>query len=229
MRPCCLCAALEGSVTVHWSRCWLRTSRRRSKSGCGSSKNARWRTPDVVVRGGSLVTPAGVIRADLAVEDGRICGIAPELTGGVEEIDARGLTVLPGVIDVHLHFNEPGREDWEGAATGSRALAAGGGVAFFDMPLNSTPCTVGRAEFEMKRCALAKASITDFALWGGLIPGNREALPELAECGVIGFKAFMADSGLPEFPRADDLTLLDGMREAARLDLPMAVHAENDQ
>jgi len=185
--------------------------------------------PDLVVRGGSLVTPSGVVRADLAVEDGCICAIAPEVGGASEEIDARGLTVLPGVIDVHLHFNQPGREDWEGAATGSRALAAGGGVAFFDMPLNSTPCTVGRAEFEAKRCALEESSITDFGLWGGIVPGNRDALGELAECGAIGFKAFMADSGLPEFPRADDLTLFEGMREAARVNLPVAVHAESHE
>ena len=159
---------------------------RRSRWACGSSKNAKRAMSDVIVRGGSLVTPGGVVRADLAVEDGRISAIAPELAGGGEEISAHGLMVLPGVIDVHLHFNEPGREDWEGAAAGSRALAAGGGVAFFDMPLNSTPCTVGRAEFEMKRRALERSSITDFALWGGLIPGNREALADLAECGAIG-------------------------------------------
>jgi allantoinase len=181
------------------------------------------------LRGGSLVTPEGVVRADLAIADRRISAIGPEVGGGAEEIDARGLTVLPGLIDVHLHFNEPGREDWEGAATGSRALAAGGGVAFFDMPLNSTPCTVGRAEFELKRCALEQSSITDFGLWGGVVPGNREALAELGECGVIGFKAFMADSGLPEFPRADDLTLYEGMREAARQNLPVAVHAESHE
>jgi allantoinase len=196
---------------------------------CGFSRNARLAVFDLVVRGGTLVTPSGSVHADLAVEDGRICEISPEISGAREEIDARGLTVLPGVIDVHLHFNEPGRGDWEGAATGSRALAAGGGVAFFDMPLNSTPCTVGRAEFEAKRCALEKSSITDFGLWGGIVPGNRGALGELAECGAIGFKAFMADSGLPEFPRADDLTLYEGMREAARVKLPVAVHAESHE
>src|SRR5580698_1150130 len=131
---------------------------------------------DLVIRGGN----AG---ADIAVEGEYIAAVANGLSGGKNEIDASGLTVLPGLIDVHLHFNEPGREDWEGSATGSRALAAGGGVAFFDMPLNSTPCTVGRAEFEMKRHALERSSITDFALWGGLIPGNRDALAELAACG----------------------------------------------
>jgi allantoinase len=184
---------------------------------------------DLAVRGGTLVTAAGLLRADISIEDGRISAVAPEAGAARQEIDARGLSVLPGLIDVHLHFNEPGREDWEGASTGSRALAAGGGVAFFDMPLNSTPCTVGRAEFQAKRCALERSSVTDFGLWGGIVPGNRDALSELAECGVVGFKAFMADSGLPEFPRADDLTLYEGLREAARMNLPVAVHAESHE
>ena len=181
----------------------------------------------MIVRGGSLVTPEGVVRADLAAEDGWISAIGPDLPGAAEEIDARGLTTFPGVIDVHVHFNEPGRTQWEGAASGSRALAAGGGTVFFDMPLNSSPCTIGGAEFDAKRAALERASLTDFALWGGIIPGNRGALADLAERGAIGFKAFMADSGLPEFPRCDGRTLYEGMREAARLGLPVAVHAEN--
>lgn len=184
---------------------------------------------DVLVRGGMLVTAQGQVRADLAIEDGAIVEIAPGLTGAREEIDARGLFVLPGLIDVHLHFNEPGRTEWEGAATGSRALAAGGGTLFFDMPLNSIPCTVTAREFDRKRAALAASSITDFALWGGLVPGSVPDMAELAERGVVGYKAFMCDSGLPEFPRADDATLLDGMREAARLGLPVAVHAESEE
>ena len=183
----------------------------------------------MIVRGGSVVTPGGVLAADIAVEDGRIREIAPDLPADGSEIDARGLTVLPGMIDVHVHFNEPGRAEWEGAATGSRALAAGGGTMFFDMPLNSSPCTVGPKEFDEKRAALEASSVTNFALWGGLVPGNRGALEPLAERGVIGFKAFMTDSGLPEFPRADDLTLYEGMCEAARLGLPVAVHAESDE
>jgi allantoinase len=184
---------------------------------------------DCIVRGGVLVQPSGIVRADLAIEGGRIVEIGPELPGGAEEIDARGLTVFPGVIDDHLHFNEPGRAEWEGAASGSAALAAGGGTAFFDMPLNSTPCTVNRAAFEEKQAALERASVTDFALWGGLVPGNLGELAPLAECGAIGFKAFLSDSGLPEFPRSDDLTLYEGMREAARLGLPVAVHAESEE
>src|SRR5579862_2093995 len=176
--------------------------------------------PDVVIRGDAF---------DIAIEDGKIEAVAPELPGAAEEINARGLHVLPGLIDVHLHFNEPGRTEWEGAATGSRALAAGGGTLFFDMPLNSTPCTVNAAAFDQKRAALEQSSITDFAIWGGLIPGNVPELAELADRGVVGFKAFLCDSGLPEFPRADDMTLFDGLREAARLGLPVAVHAESQE
>ena len=86
---------------------------------------------------------------------------------------------------------------------------------------------MGAKEFDKKRAALERSAVTDFALWGGMVPGNRAALAEMAARGAIGFKAFMADSGLPEFPRCDDLTLLEGLREAARLGLPVAVHAEN--
>ena len=185
--------------------------------------------PDTVIRGGAVVTPEGVETTDVAIGDGLIHSIGPELPGAVEEIDASGLTILPGMIDVHLHFNEPGRTEWEGAATGSRALAAGGGTMFFDMPLNSTPCTVNAREFERKRAALEKSSIADFGLWGGLVPGNVGEMAELAGCGVVGFKAFLCDSGLPEFPRADDLTLFEGLSEATRLGLPVAVHAESEE
>jgi allantoinase len=185
--------------------------------------------PDAVVRGGTLVTPHGLVAGDLAIEDERIAAIGPGLPGAPLEIDARGLHVFPGVVDVHVHFNEPGRTDWEGAATGSRALAAGGGTLFADMPLNSTPCTVTAREFDRKRAALEAASVADFALWGGLVPGAVGEMAAVAERGAIGFKAFLCDSGLPEFPRVDAATLADGMREAARLGLPVAVHAERQE
>ncbi|HEY1865676.1 MAG TPA: amidohydrolase family protein, partial [Candidatus Acidoferrales bacterium] len=184
---------------------------------------------DCVIRGGSVVTHDGVHRLDLAIEDGTIVSIDGEIPGAANEIDARGLHVFPAVIDIHVHFNEPGRTHWEGAATGSRALAAGGGTVFFDMPLNSTPCTVNANEFDRKRTALEGVSIADFGLWGGLIPQSIGNMAELAGRGVVGFKAFMCDSGLPEFPRADDDTLFEGMKQAARLGLPVAVHAENQE
>jgi allantoinase len=182
----------------------------------------------MIIQGGTLVTPEGLLRADLQVEDGIIQAIGPSLTGS-PLLDATGLHVFPATIDVHLHFNEPGRTEWEGAATGSRALAAGGGAVFFDMPLNSKPCTVNAAEFDRKHSALEQSSIADFGIWGGIIPGNRAQMAELAQRGVVGFKAFMSDSGLAEFPRADDLTLWEGFREAAHLDSLVAVHAESEE
>ena len=185
--------------------------------------------PDLVICGGAVVTPGGVIHADIAIDGEHISAVGLELPGAAAEFDARGLTVFPGLIDVHVHFNEPGRVEWEGARTGSSALAAGGGTMFIDMPLNSSPCTVNGEAFDAKRSALEAASVTDFGLWGGIVPGNTSHLRELAERGVMGFKAFMCDSGLAEFPRSDDDTLYSAMREAARLDLPVLVHAENEE
>jgi allantoinase len=184
---------------------------------------------DIVVRGGTVVRPDGRVKADVRIAEGRIAGIAPDLPGSAEEIDAQGLHVLPGLIDVHLHFNEPGRTAWEGAGPGSRALAAGGGTLFFDMPLNSTPCTVSAREVDRKRTALEASSVTDFGIWGGLVPGSVDQMEAMGERGVVGFKAFMCDSGLPEFPPVDDRTMRQGLREAARLRLPVAVHAESQE
>jgi len=175
---------------------------------------------DLLIRGAEV---------DIAIADGVISAIGPQLESGKNEVDARGLAILPGLIDVHVHFNEPGRADWEGAETGSRAFAAAGGTLFFDMPLNSSPCTLTKADFAEKCRALQRSSITNFGLWGGIVPGNHAHLAELGACGAVGFKAFLCDSGLPEFPRADDLTLYEGMLEAARMGLPVAVHAESEE
>ena len=184
---------------------------------------------DLIVRGGRVVTPEGVRQADVAVDDGVIVSVEPELTETAQaEIDVSGLHVFPGFIDIHVHFNEPGRAEWEGLETGSSALAAGGGTLFADMPPNSDPPLLTAKDFLAKREAAEAFSATDFAFWGGLTPDNVEHLPELAEMGVIGFKAFMADSGIPEFKAADDLTLYQGMQLAARLGLPVAVHAESE-
>lgn len=184
---------------------------------------------DLIVRGGSLVLSDGVVAGDVAVAEGRIVAVGPELDGpAASTIDATGLHVFPGMIDAHVHFDEPGRTDWEGIASGSRAFAAGGGTIYFDMPLNASPPTVDGASFDLKRAAAEAASLTDFALWGGLVPGDVDRLDELAARGVIGFKAFMSRTGTDDFPRADDLTLYDGMARAARLGRLVAVHAEND-
>src|SRR5258705_9146749 len=131
---------------------------------------------DLVIRGGMAVLPDGLKRADISVDDGRISAVGADAGAAREEIDASGLFVLPGLIDVHVHFNEPGRTEWEGGATGSRALAAGGGTLFFDMPLNSTPCTLNAASFDLKNAALDASSATDFGLWRGLTPESVDAL-----------------------------------------------------
>src|SRR5260370_28138444 len=140
----------------------------------------RRRVVDLVIRGGRVVTPKGFVSADIAIEDDCFQTIAPELPGCAHEIDAHGLVVLPGLLDVHLHFNEPGRTEWEGIATGSRALAAGGGTLFFDMPLNSSPCTLDGESFDFKRAAIEQSSVTDFGLWGGLTPDSLDTLHEIA-------------------------------------------------
>ena len=185
---------------------------------------------DLLLRGGALVSDTGVTQADLAIGDGRIAAIAPDLDGSAtEEVDARGLHVFPGAIDAHVHFNEPGRAEWEGIATGTRALAAGGATLYFDMPLNAHPPTIDAASFDLKLAAARAAAMVDFAFWGGIVPGNREQMDDLAARGVVGYKAFMASSGIEDFPMSDDLTLYYGMARAARLGLPVAVHAENDQ
>lgn len=176
-----------------------------------------------------MLSGAVVSRADIAIEAGKVVAIASEiLTPAKASLDATGLHVFPGLIDTHVHFNEPGRNSWEGISTGSAALAAGGGTLYFDMPLNSHPPLLNRKDFEAKKAAAEAASLTDFALWGGLTPDNLDQLEDLADCGVIGFKAFMSDSGIAEFKAVDDVSLYRGMSKAAYLGLPVAVHAESE-
>ena len=185
---------------------------------------------DLILRGGHVVTPEGVAPADVGVVAGRFAALAPALTGtAAQEIDATGLHVFPGILDAHVHFNEPGRAEWEGLATGSAALAAGGGAWFGDMPLNSTPPVLDAAAFAAKARLAAAKAVTDFSLWGGLVPGNLDRLPELADAGVIGVKAFMCGSGIDDFPGITEAaTLRRGMERAAAGGLLVAVHAENE-
>ena len=184
---------------------------------------------DVLVRGATVVGAGSQRRLDIGVADGLIAALGPELAGpATDEIDAAGLHLLPGVVDAHVHFNEPGRAEWEGFETGTRALAAGGATAAIEMPLNAHPPTVTAAAFDEKRRCLERSALVDVALWGGLVPGGVEAMDELAARGVVGFKAFMCTSGIDDFPGVDDLTLYDGMCRARSLGLPVAVHAESE-
>ena len=171
------------------------------------------------MRGGTLVLPDGERVADLLVSEGRIDAIVrPGEGSAVETLDARGLTVLPGVVDAHVHFNDPGRADWEGWETGTRGAAAGGVTTVCDMPLNSIPPTTTVAAFDAKRETAEYAAYVDFALWGGLTEGAE--LAGLRARGVVGVKAFLCDSGVPEFPPVD----VERIRGASGL---VAVHAED--
>jgi len=184
---------------------------------------------DMIIRNGTVVARAEMRGEDIGILNGKIVELRPGLTDSARQtIDAEGLHVFPGLIDSHVHFNEPGRADWEGIETGSKALAAGGGTLFFDMPLNAHPPTLDVESFDEKLASAERSSLVDFSFWGGLVPGNLDHLEELSDRGVIGFKAFMSNSGIDDFPRADDRTLREGMKRAARLGKIVAVHAESE-
>ncbi len=181
----------------------------------------------MIVRGGTVVTAQGVAEADIATDGGRITEVGPNLRGGGDEIDATGFHVFPGGIDSHVHFNEPGRTEWEDIAHGSTALAAGGYTTFIDMPLNNLPVTTTPEAFDLKLAAMQRSSRVDFGLWGGLVPENLDQLKPLVERGAIGFKAFMCPSGIDEFAACDEATLREGMKRIADLGSVLLVHAED--
>ncbi|WP_121611096.1 allantoinase [Mesobacillus foraminis] len=184
---------------------------------------------DKIIRNGLIVSEDGIRKSDIGIRDGTIAEIADGIVGtAAEEINAEGLHILPGLIDTHVHFNEPGRGEWEGLETGSQSLAAGGVTTFFDMPLNSTPPTTTPAAFDLKKNAADRKSIIDYRLWGGMVPENLDELEELHKRGVIGFKAFMSNSGIEDFGYSEDVTLFQGMQQIARLGSILAVHAESN-
>ena len=184
---------------------------------------------DLLVRGARLAWLPGAPVGDVAAAGGVVTEIGPEVGGDAAEvIDGTGLDLLPGGVDPHVHLNEPGRTEWEGIATGTAALAVGGVTCAIDMPLNASPPVLDGAGFDLKATAIPGVARTDLALWGGLVPGDIDRLDELADRGVVGFKAFMSHGGLDDFPPVDDLTLYEGMARAAALGLPVAVHAESD-
>ncbi|HEY2574467.1 MAG TPA: allantoinase AllB, partial [Verrucomicrobiaceae bacterium] len=172
---------------------------------------------DLIIRGAHPLPVIGIT-------DGCIAGFKDGSSR--EEINASGLLIMPGLVDAHVHFNEPGRTDWEGWQSGSRAAVAGGVTTVCDMPLNSSPPVVTVDAFDAKRAAAEAKSICDFAFLGGLVPGHLDDMESLADRGVIGFKAFMCPSGVDDFPMADLDTLRAGMKRAAKLNLPVSVHAE---
>lgn len=175
-----------------------------------------------------VATPAGVRPAAVVVREGAIAAVAApgEGPGDLPRLDAGNLAVLPGLVDSHVHVDEPGRTQWEGFETATRAAAAGGVTTLVDMPLNSVPATTTVEALAAKRRAAAGKAQVDVGFWGGVVPGNEGELPALWEAGVLGFKAFLVPSGVPEFAHVGEAELRRALPALARLGAPLLVHCE---
>jgi allantoinase len=185
---------------------------------------------DLVLRAPRAVTPAGETAVCVGVTDGRIAAVVPlaDRLDGARVVDlADDEVLLPGLVDTHVHVNEPGRTEWEGFETATRAAAAGGVTTILDMPLNSVPPTVDVAALEVKRKAADGRCWVDVGFWGGAVPGNLADLRPLHEAGVFGFKCFLLDSGVPEFPPLSAAGLEEHLREVATFGGLVIVHAED--
>jgi allantoinase len=183
----------------------------------------------LVVRGSRVLTSGGLRPAAIHIAGGRISRVTSpdEAPGGdANVVDAGNLVVLPGLVDTHVHVNEPGRTDWEGFETATRAAAAGGVTTLLDMPLNSIPATTNVASLHAKVAAASGKTWVDVGFIGGVVPGNVAALGPLARAGVLAFKCFLVPSGVPEFEHVTEADLREAMPVLARLGLPLMVHAE---
>ena len=181
-----------------------------------------------LVRSERVVLPDGIRPATIHVLDGRIAAIGDhtDRATGVPDIDAGASIILPGLVDTHVHINEPGRTEWEGFGTATRAAAAGGVTTLVDMPLNSIPATTSVAGLEAKRRAAEGQCHVDVGFWGGVVPGNLSDLAPLARAGVRGFKCFLSPSGVEEFEHVSEKDLRDAMPTLAATGLPLLAHAE---
>jgi allantoinase len=187
--------------------------------------------PDLIIRSKKALTPGAaeiIAPAAVHIRDGVIVAIGDweNIPDGIQLVDAGDAVVMPGLVDAHVHVNEPGRTDWEGYTTATRAAAAGGVTTIVDMPLNSIPPTTTRAGFAEKLRAATGQCRVDVAFWGGVVPGNTGELKPLLENGVRGFKCFLIHSGVDEFPHVTEENLREAMPELARLDSVLLVHAE---
>src|SRR6202521_4470652 len=181
-----------------------------------------------VIRSERVVTPEGVKAATVHIRNGTITAVRghDDLPSGANVFDARESVVMPGLVDTHVHINEPGRTDWEGFETATRAAAAGGVTTLIDMPLNCIPATTTAAALETKRHAARKKCWVNVGFWGGVVPGNTGNLRALHRAGVFGFKCFLVPSGVPEFENVNESDLRAALPKLAEMDVPLLVHAE---
>ncbi|KSU58592.1 MULTISPECIES: allantoinase AllB [unclassified Gordonia (in: high G+C Gram-positive bacteria)] len=187
---------------------------------------------DLVVRGEQTLTTAGIVAREIGIRDGRIVAIEPLGSGltGAEVIElADDQVMIPGLVDTHVHVNEPGRTEWEGFDSATRAAAAGGVTTLIDMPLNSIPPTVNVDALAEKRAAAQGKTHIDVGFWGGAIPGNEDDLRGLHDAGVFGFKCFLLHSGVDEFPHLTADEMEADMAKLAEFDSLMIVHAEDSR
>ncbi|MFI6497409.1 allantoinase AllB [Nonomuraea typhae] len=184
---------------------------------------------DLVIRSRRVVTPDGVRAAAVAVQDGTITALLPydAPRPAAREHDLGPVALLPGLVDTHVHVNEPGRTHWEGFASATRAAAAGGVTTIVDMPLNSLPPTVTPDALNAKKAAATGQCHVDVGFWGGAVPGNVKELRPLHERGVFGFKCFLSPSGVEEFPPLSLEEVRPALAEIAAFDGLMIVHAED--
>jgi allantoinase len=193
----------------------------------------------LIIRSARVVLPDAVGPASIEIEDGEIVDVVrggdgsakasgrSEVAGGrADVIDYGELVLSPGLVDTHVHVNEPGRTDWEGFDTATRAAAAGGITTIVDMPLNSIPATTTVAALETKRRAARDRCHVDVGFWGGVVPGNASELHALVDAGVRGFKCFLAPSGVDEFHHVDEDDLREALPVLAHRRVPLLVHAE---
>ncbi|HSU28121.1 MAG TPA: allantoinase AllB [Chitinophagaceae bacterium] len=184
-------------------------------------------TNNKAIRSNRVVMPDGVRPAVVLIRDGMIVDVIEDVPENiVETTDLGNYVLMPGVIDPHVHINEPGRTEWEGFDTGTKAAIAGGVTMLVDMPLNADPVTTTKRSFELKLESTKGKLHTNCGFWGGVVPGNEKDIEPLIKSGVLGFKAFLTHSGIDEFPNVGERELEKVMPIIAHHGLPLLVHCE---